>query len=225
MRAAIRRIGFAVVLGGIAYGSASPSAKASTLFSNLSQPVDASTSNASVFWNASAFTTDSHSYSLSDIVVPIHVDSGPTNFTLDIRSDASGSPGAVLDTLTATTPIPSSFGNVVFTPDNPLTLQPGTTYWVSADVSQGIVDWQFTKSLGSTGPASLATNNYADSQDLGTTWNIFPNDPTDNVPVMFQVDANSIIQTPEPSGWIVASAMTLIGAVSLRRRGRKSAAA
>jgi hypothetical protein len=149
---------------------------------------------------------------LTHVVVQIQLDpaSDSTNFQLQIRADTPSGPGAVLVTLTPTSPITTSIADITFAPQSSVTLQANTTYWVSANVTQGTVDWRVSSDFTTTGPGTLGNPSFASSTDNGLTWATAEIEPE-----LFQVDGEPTGTTvvPEPPAiliWTLTLAATAL---------------
>ncbi len=187
--------------------------------SNAADPNNGTPGSPNQNWDASSFHVDSTNYTLTDVVAQIQLEPGSdsTNFQLQIRADTPSGPGAVLVTLTPTAPITTSIADVTFAPQSSVTLQANTTYWVSANVTQGTVDWRVASDFTTTGPGTLGNPSFASSTDNGVTWTTAEIEPD-----IFQVDGEITGTTtvvPEPSAsliWTLTLAATAL--VGYRRR-------
>ncbi len=103
-----------------------------TPISNLSQPFGEDVGVWSGLSHAASFTTGNTAASLFSVSVSMDAkQSGiPQNFDLSLYSDASGSPGSILATLSGN--IPFYAGIYAYTNTSPLVLSANTTYWIVA---------------------------------------------------------------------------------------------
>jgi hypothetical protein len=169
-------------------------------------------------WDASSFHVDSNNYSLSDIVVQVALDPSSTssNFQLQLRADTPSGPGAVIVTLTPSQPVTSSIADITFTPQSAVTLQANTTYWVTADVTQGSVLWRVSSDFSTTGPATLGNPAFAFSADNGVTWTTVPEFQPDKFQVDGEIGGSTVV--PEPPAIVIwMLALTATALVATRR--------
>jgi hypothetical protein len=161
----------ALLLAGLGCLLAAGPARAGILFSNLG-PGD--TYDTSVgytiglgFTQGDAFTP-SATANLSDIGMALNFAFGDSHdVTVQLRADAGGQPGAVIETYSATTT--GQFGSqnpLVFvdSTSHPLLLA-GTQYWVIASSDSGSDNPWNLNSTGDSGPHALST-------DGGTTFSV-----------------------------------------------------
>jgi hypothetical protein len=157
---------------------------ADVLVSNLAEPLRATTdvgnnpnpnpppSGATEWsWAAQSFQTDAQTYSLTRIdVVAGDIANAPT-VVAGLHADNAGTIGALIVTLT----VPDLSGPPAprnLTPSAPVTLAPGTTYWVVFGVDapgDGGYGLSYANSNDSVGVGLVTA--YADSQDSGGAWN------------------------------------------------------
>jgi len=213
-----------LLLATAALGASGNRVEAAVIISNLNNSTDnldinnGTPGDPNQNWDASSFHTDSNTYTLTDIVAQVSLDpsSTSTNFELQLRADTPSGPGAVIVTLTPSTLITGSISNITFTPQSSVTLQANTTYWVSANVTQGSVQWRVPSDFTTTGPATLGNPAFANSTDNGITWTT-----AEITPDMFEVDGQvgGTTVVPEPPAiaiWTLALAATAL--VASRRR-------
>lgn len=134
----------------------------------------------------------------------------PDNFTVDLTSDSSGSPGGVLEAFSVAgsslQPLGSGTAVVDLTSLLHPTLTAGTEYWVTVfSDTNNTIAWNWN----STGN----TNNTAVSTDGGATWFA----PSSETPGALQVDGPSTTVIPEP-GTFALLGTSLAGLVGFGRR-------
>ncbi len=167
---------------------------------------------------SSYFTTGATPWSVEEVIVPLRTSAaGTAEVELALWSDDAGSPGALLGVIGSETIASDTFSNVAFQPAEPLVLNGSTNYWVALRYLSGTAPqahWSFTLDSqaepgGEPGAAIPATNNYALSEDGGSTW-----DSLGWEPQIFRVTG---VAVPEPSAlFLWGPAMAL--AAGLRRR-------
>jgi hypothetical protein len=93
------------------------------------------------------------SATLQDVVLPLMSESVSPALVIAVAADSSGSPGAVISTLTQNGSIPSlpTSALVMFTCNTCAQLQAGTPYWLVAGVATGttFVDWKVSTAKSS----------------------------------------------------------------------------
>lgn len=167
---------------------------------------------------AVGFTTPAGiAYMLDSVTLRLQQTDVGTLF-VDLFADVGGQPGGPALVSFVVPPIPSQPTNVVLTPASPFTLQPGTTYWIAAGISNGIavsVVW-----LGSSpGGPITGVGSY-----VGATYGAgYP--PT--TPLVGTVPTFSVSGTPTTVPAPASGPLLLLGALALGgcAWGRKQIAA
>lgn len=189
----------------------SASAEGAVLVSNLAEPTipgDNDTNITLDFWARQTFATDNNAYDLVDIQTVLGDSTPGTGIVAELRDYATG-------TLLTTMTVPSLAGVVsvkTLTPDNPVTLDPNTTYALVLGVSGGgSFYWRYAEGINSIGPGSLLVFGY--STDQGANFQ----DYTYVDPYMMQVnvDLATPADVPEPS--TLALSLSALIAVSMLR--------
>ncbi|MYH24210.1 MAG: hypothetical protein F4156_03220, partial [Holophagales bacterium] len=118
------------------------------LVSNLQQ-VEVPGTSAFTTDFAQAFTTGSNAsgYRLTRVDVQANsIATSPPVYSVSIRSDSAGSPGASVGTLTNPASLPAGNGIVTYSaPEGGIALRANTTYFVLVDVSSGNLNTSFTR--------------------------------------------------------------------------------
>jgi|SRR5665213_964623 len=122
-----------------------------TPISNLGQPFGEDVGVWSGLSHAASFTTGNAATSLFSVSVsmdtPNHSGGTFQNFNLSLYSDASGSPGSILATLSGNN-FPIFTGIYAYTNTSPLVLSTNTTYWIVASspdsLSGNAYEWILT---------------------------------------------------------------------------------
>jgi hypothetical protein len=122
------------------------------------------------FWGAQSFVPDLD-YSLESVAALMGNATGIPDAVIELRADAAGevdtSPGGLI----ATFAVPDLSGPLAvktFTPNTPVTLTGGTSYWFVVGTATETFDWAYVADFNPTGPGAIST--YADSSDAGATW-------------------------------------------------------
>ena len=167
---------------------------AATQVSNLSEPLSVLfNANGTNFAHASSFTTDASSYWLEGVTVSVSTNSSGTS-ELQLRSDAAGSPGAVIENLGSQS-LPSIQGQVLLTYASAgITLAANTTYWVTlGETGSGDFSWGGTTSTSESSPGSWTIGDQTWYRNAGTsTWLPTSFGPP-NESALFSVDASELI--------------------------------
>jgi hypothetical protein len=167
---------------------------------------------------AGSFTTAAGAYTLNSISVEVNTneDIGDSSEML-LRTDSSGSPGALIENLGTIT-----FGQgqslVTYSSIGTL-LSPHTTYWVTmGEMGSGFGQWAGTESTLEASPVSWTIGDQTfQSQDQGATWHQANFGPPNSAP-LFSVDASLV---PEPSSLALAAfGFAGLAAWGWRRRKR-----
>jgi len=125
------------------------------------------------YWAAQSFTTDDATYSLVsiEVVVGDGSDDPVPAVIAELYADNKGAIGAFITSLTAPD-LSGAASARTFTPDAPVTLDPGARYWFLLGVAvpdEGVFSWAYAASNDFIGPGYIT--GYADSSDSGTNWN------------------------------------------------------
>ena len=167
-------------------------------------------------WVGLAFTTDSQSYTLGGITIPIYVNTAGTLGAELYAGTAGGDPaGSALASFNFGT-IPGTTGNVTFTPGSTITLSASTNYvFVLSATDVGTWGWSAapassTYTTPSGNPWTMGTNATL-SFDGGGSW-------SQPAPFMPRMSVNAT-PVPEPSAYAaVLGAAALAGVMFARRR-------
>ena len=193
---------------------------AATLFSQVTQATQAplydsivrSTQGGSASankgtWLANQFNTDGIVYQLQSVVLNFSTTPFGT-IAVDIYSNAAGSPGSNLGTLT--NPSGFSTGTNAFIANNISTLQADSAFWVVLrGVGDGTANWIWT----SDNPTGVGDSTHSNlSLDSGATWQ----GTSSGTPYMMQVNATPAI-IPEPSIWAIGLFALGFTAIAARR--------
>jgi hypothetical protein len=127
------------------------------------------------FWRAMGFTTDTESYSVSDLTIRGYTDGSTSGTAAPIMSLWSSSsnpqPGTMLTTFSATSGFSSTLADIDFTADSTVVLEASTNYWL---VYQGSTDgsskWMHPGTGSDTGTGSILNVNVRFSQNQGVSW-------------------------------------------------------
>lgn len=178
------RPGLAVFLA-MMLGSISP-AGADVLVSNFAEPERAATPMGNNpnpvpppdmgpwYWAAQSFTTDSMPYGLDsiEVIAGEASDTPPPEIFAALYTDNLGAIGTLIDNLGVATNLIGAHSARAFTPFNPITLDPDTTYWFVLGVyapGDGTYFWYYADSQLFSGPGSIGA--FADSDTSGSVWN------------------------------------------------------
>lgn len=198
----------AVVLLGQA-ASAAPIALYDSINGSTAASSDTATNST---WLANQFNTDAVGYNLDSVILDF-VAAPLGSIAVDIYSDASGTPGSNLGTLTN----PGSFqvGSNSFSASGIPTLASASSFWV---VLRGIgassVDWMYT---GDTPSGVGSSTNSNASGNAGASWAGL----TSGTPYMMTVNATpSAVPEIDPASF--GSALSLVlGSLTLLERRRR----
>ena len=175
-----------------------------TWLSNLAEPIAGISGFGATGWNASSFSTDTGSYSLNSVTLPISGQSVPVTVEVMIYDDNAGNPGSLIKTLTGNPTVnylwQGSLANSTFEDvtvlSSDVTLAPNTTYWLVTKATLGSGFWAVTSTTNAASPGSWSiTGEHAVSFDSGNTWST----GTPGHPNMFSIDGTII---PEPAPWL-----------------------
>jgi len=166
-------------------------------------------------WLANQFNTDGATYSLQSVVLDFTAAPLGT-IAVDIYSDASGTPGTSLGTLTN----PGSFatGSNTFSTSG-ISLAASNSFWVVLrGVGASSVDWLYTAGVTPSGVGSSTNTNF--STNAGASWA----GVSSGTPYMMTVNATSSAAVPEidPTSFGSAAALA-IGSLALLDRRRRQA--
>lgn len=164
-------------------------------------------------WLANLFTTDAAAYSLQSVVLDF-VAAPAGTIAVDIYSDASGTPGTSLGTLTN----PGSFllGSNTFQASGIPTLASASSFWVVLrGDGVGTVDWRYTNDTP-TGVGSSTNTNF--STTSGASWA----GVSTGTPYMMTVNATPASAVPEIDPASFGSALSLVlGSIAILERRRR----
>jgi hypothetical protein len=165
-------------------------------------------------WLANQFNTDIASYDLNSVVLDF-VAAPLGSIAVDIYSDASGTPGSSLGTLTS----PGSFGagSNTFTASGIPTLASASSFWVVLrGIGSGTVDWNWTSDT----PSGVgSTTNTNASGNSGQTWG----GVVSGTPYMMTVNATpSAVPEIDPASFGSALSLALGSLAILERRRRQA---
>jgi hypothetical protein len=164
-------------------------------------------------WLANQFNTDGQVYSLTSVILDFTATPLGT-IAVDIYSDASGTPGLSLGTLTN----PGSFGagSNTFSASGIPTLASTSSFWVLLrGVGASSVDWRFTSDTP-TGVGSSTNTNF--STTAGASWAGL----SAGTPYMMTINATTSAAVPEIDPASFGSALSLVlGSLSLLGRRRR----
>lgn len=185
-------------------GSPAPS-RADVLVSNLAEPERAATpignnpnpvdppDGGPWYWAAQSFSTDATMYMLDsiEVIAGEASDTPPPEIFAALYTDDMGAIGTLIDTFTVTTDLNGAHSVRTFTPFNPISLNPDTTYWFVLgvyDPGDGTYFWYYADSQLFTGPGSIGT--FADSDTASAVWNY------NNIrPYFIQVNVTTALDT------------------------------
>lgn len=121
-------------------------------------------------WEAAEFTTgaDTGGYDLNSVQAVFY--GTGSGFNLELYSDNSGQPGAMLGTLNGPTPIGTG-GTYTYTASSNIPLSASTSYWIiaGAGVNSGSFNWEQTGTTSFTENDGWVLHNTYDIL-MGTTW-------------------------------------------------------
>lgn len=167
-------------------------------------------SEGSAYGQAFSTPTTGPGWSLNSLTFTLDgVGTPPGDLTVQLYSDASGTPGTLLVDLSG--PNPSAGGNYSYTPDSSYILAANTTYFalLTGPTSPGnFYGWLHT-TTGESGDPGWAIADVSRRNPSGAIW-------LDATPLRIEVNATAI---PEPSTALVAIA-GFAGAYYMRRRRR-----
>jgi hypothetical protein len=139
----------------------SVTASADVIISNLATSVGAGAAfgaTSSPPFRAFGFTLGATSYSLDEIVLGFNFPAGMQDPLVTLWSDAGGSPGALLHSLTTQPAVFSGNVDVVFTASGSFTLAANTTYWLQLEPGPlNVGGFRWTGSNPITTPTGVAT--------------------------------------------------------------------
>jgi hypothetical protein len=187
------------------------SASAAILYDNLGATSDGADSVVSWGPIADSFSTGSESFLLGDVKLLLSGDSTSTGtITVDLRSDNSTSPGAVIATIgTLSDSLLSTSASVFDFPVTPITLTANTRYWIQISTDPSTAVWWWSSDTSGIGVAGEFFSN------ANGVW------PNDDGPYQMQVSGNSTV--PEPGAIIVWSLLGALGITLGWWRRRKAA--
>lgn len=161
-------------------------------------------------WVTASFGTDSRSYEIADVTLPLTVGTVFGQAEVAIYTDDGFRPGALLGTLDSPPVVPEpTTGETVFTASGIL-LAPNSTYWVVMRALTEGFEWNYTGSDIGAGVGFQHT--WGRSLDAGLTWETF-----DSEPMLMRVRANAVADSvPEPT----TVALLGIGGLALLTRAR-----
>jgi hypothetical protein len=164
-------------------------------------------------WLANQFNTDIASYDLNSVVLDF-VAAPLGSIAVDIYSDASGTPGSSLGSLTN----PGGFqvGSNTFTASGIPALASASSFWVVLrGVGASSVDWQYTNDTP-TGVGSSTNTNF--STTAGAAWA----GVSTGTPYRMFVSATSAAPVPEIDPASFGSALSLVlGSLAILERRRR----
>jgi hypothetical protein len=222
VRRGVQVIAVAVLLLGF---SAAPARADSVVYSNFSSTGGFNTGEGYVVGSAgnvdqviaNAFTPTAD-YTFADAILALGVQSGLNTVSVFLESDSGGVPGAIIDTLFQTQPIPpsSSPAQIEFTCASCPELQAGVQYWLVAEEPSSftVILWNWTS------PKDVSNNNFVFNETGSSTgpWT-FDNGAVRSA---FEIDGALVSRTPEAGSWILV-ATGLAGLVTGRRRRLRGA--
>jgi hypothetical protein len=189
------------------------------IVNNLSQPNTGEDPINGTLWQADAFQIDSHTYTLSSVVLPLNSTTPGGLVTVDIYSNTgTNQPGVPLFTLGTSSPLTTTLTDIAFNASSSFTLQSNAVYWIVVHTPVGTgytgpaVGWAATSFTGFTGVGSIpAGSAIATSGSSGSSWTTHP---ITFGPDQFQV----VAATPEPGSLALMAGLGLAGACALRLR-------
>lgn len=134
----------------------------------------------------SSFTTGNDSYSLNSVTASFS-ESAEGDLNINLYSNAGSEPGTLLESLSTTDDITGSPSNHLFEPNNLVTLDPTTTYWLIGESASGQYAWNVTNSTAETAIDGWTIGDGGVfSTNGGASWS-----PGNSSTVQFNVDATA----------------------------------
>ncbi len=199
-----------------------------TIADNLTSPNDVSGYSLTSSARAQQFTVTSGEWNLTAITAELKREPLASGVVARLYTDAANLVGAPLTTLALSggfNAIPTqSFGNVTFTPNTPVVLTAGSSYWFALGPGQGAsIIWagSILNHNNNTGTAGTVNNLSGISNNSGVSYN---NNYTDDYSFNISVRGAAITAVPEPSPLALLSTSLLpLGSLLLRKRRNRKA--
>jgi hypothetical protein len=191
-------------------------AHADVMLGNLSGSLDNDQSHPNgTTLKAVGFTTPGSAYVLDSVVLRIDELNASNLYlpVLTLDSNASGKPGAVLDTFTSPTPV-LGVQNLTLSPTSSFTLQAGQTYWLVLGSTNTTTssDFQWLGTTAGDYPTGLAVSSeFLRSGDSGQTWGASS--------TINELQVN-VTPVPEARTWALMIAGFAATGAALRRKRR-----
>ena len=182
------------------------------LVNNLANTQDTIATANTLNYQAQQFTTDTGTYRISQITVHANKLGGVTPI-VEIYTDSAGEPGSMVAGADFdTSPITTTIGDRVLTPNNNIDLSPSTSYWIVARADNFDLRWMRTQVTTFTSDVSGTFGEAKFSTDSGTSWNDYT---SPDFRFLARIEVNAI---PEPEHFVLLLGVIVLLYLYLRKK-------